>query len=118
MSQLSIPVYVLRDFDAAGFSIVGTLKRGTRRFPKPLDNVIDLGLRLKDVQECDLESEPTHHKIGTLKMYQNGATSEEIKFLKTQRVELNAFASEDFIEWIEKKLTEHGVILHVPEQVK
>ena len=115
MSRLDIPVYVLHDFDAAGFSIVGTLMRGTRRFPEPLDNVIDLGLRLADVQECGLDPEPTHHSIGDYRMSENGATEEEIEFLHTQRVELNAFASDDLIEWIEKKLVEHGVEKVIPD---
>ena len=48
-------------------------------------------------------------------MIENGATMEEIEFLRTQRVELNAFASDDLIKWIEKKLTEHGVEKVVPD---
>ncbi len=115
MAELDVPVYVLRDFDAAGFSIAGVLSRGTRRFRQPLDNVIDLGLRLEDVEECGLDSEPTSHKIGDWKMAENGATEDEIEFLRTKRVELNAFASDDLIEWIEKKLAEHGVEKVIPD---
>ena len=42
-----IPLLVLHDFDKSGFSIVGTLRRATRRysFANPIE-VIDLGLRL------------------------------------------------------------------------
>ena len=100
MAEIDIPVLVLRDFDAAGFSIAGVLRHGTRRFRQPLHNVVDLGLRLEDVQECGLDSEPTHHSISYSKMRKNGATDKEIEFLHTQRVELNAFASDEFIAWI------------------
>jgi hypothetical protein len=46
---------------------------------------------------------------------ENGATDEEIDFLIHRRVELNAFASDEFIEWIEGKLKQHGVAKVVPD---
>ena len=46
----------------------------------------------------------------------NGATEEEIEFLIHHRVELNAFTSDELIEWIEEKLAEHGVKKVVPEE--
>ncbi len=46
----------------------------------------------------------------------NGATEDEIDFLLDQRVELNAFASDDFVEWIEGKLEEHGVAKVIPDE--
>ena len=51
-----VPLLVLHDFDKAGFSIIGTLTRDTRRYS--FDNkveVIDLGLRLADVRALGLE---------------------------------------------------------------
>ncbi|GAG18830.1 unnamed protein product, partial [marine sediment metagenome] len=33
-----------------------------------------------------------------------------------QRVELNAFASDDFIKWVESKLEEHGIKKIVPDE--
>ena len=45
----------------------------------------------------------------------DGATEEEITFLETHRVELNAFTSGDLIKWIEGKLDEHGVKKVVPD---
>ena len=52
-----LPLFVLHDFDVAGFLILGTLQRDTRRyqFSKALE-VIDLGLRLGDI--AGLEREP------------------------------------------------------------
>jgi hypothetical protein len=57
----AVPLLILHDFDKAGFSIVGTLKRSTRRYRfghGHAANVIDLGLRLADVD--GLETEDVH----------------------------------------------------------
>jgi hypothetical protein len=46
-------IFVLRDFDVSGFSIFGTLGTDRRRYRFENDmsgKVIDLGLRLQDVQ--------------------------------------------------------------------
>ena len=85
-----MPVYVLHDFDKAGFSIVGVLRRGSRRYRRGLD-VVDMGLRLNDVEKYGLESEPVtyNHDPGP-NLRENGATEDEIEFLRTRRVELNA----------------------------
>ena len=48
----------------------------------------------------------------TLRGY--GATAAEIETLLTHRVELNAFPSDQFVEWIEGKLEEHGVEKVIP----
>jgi Protein of unknown function C-terminus (DUF2399) len=115
-----VPLLVLHDFDKAGFSIAGTLRRSTRRYRfshSHAPNVIDLGLRLEDVD--GLESEDVHlgnWDAAATNLRLNGATPEEIEFLLERRVELNAFASDELIEWLEGKLTEHGVQKVVPDQ--
>jgi hypothetical protein len=48
-------------------------------------------------------------------MRRNGATDEEIEFLLDRRVELNAMTSDQFVEFIERGLTEHGVRKVVPK---
>ena len=117
--KLGLSTFVAHDFDKSGFSIAGTMIRGTDRYPTPLDNVIDIGLRLEDVEKYDLISEPFVPKGKSWavreKLDLNGATEDEIEFLMTRRVELNAFTSNDFIEWIESKLAEHGVKKVVPD---
>jgi len=47
---------------------------------------------------------------------ENGATAEEIAFLRSRRVELNAFASADFVAWTERKLEQHGVAKILPDE--
>lgn len=110
----NIPLLVLHDFDKSGFSIVGTLQRDTRRYEfKNQIRVIDLGLRLPDVEQWRLESESVSYGDSdpTDNLRENGATETEIDYLcdtgddwrrySGQRVELNAFASGDLIAWIE-----------------
>jgi hypothetical protein len=114
----AVPLLVLHDFDKSGFSILGTLRRDTRRYAfRNRIEVIDLGLRLEDVEDSALETEDVVHRSDpATNLRENGATAEEIAFLRTRRVELNAFASADFVAWIERKLEQHGVAKIVPDQ--
>jgi hypothetical protein len=115
-------VFVLRDFDRAGFSIFGTLGTDSRRYVFENDiakKVVDLGLHLPDV--AGLESEPVPrvdpgewwHRARTLRRH--GATPAEIEFLRDRRVELNAMTSRQLVEFVETKLTEHGVSKLIPD---
>jgi hypothetical protein len=116
-----IPLYILHDFDKYGFSIFGTLSRDNRRYHFRYEvNVADLGLRLADVQACGLEAESVHITDSDQvrdNLRDNGATGEEIDFLVDgqQRVELNAFASRELVNWIEGKLKDHGVMKVIPD---
>jgi hypothetical protein len=114
----STPLFILHDFDVAGFMILGTLQRDTRRYQfSGAVNVVDLGLRLEDID--GLESEPaaatkTDEDILRSQLAKNGATPEEIDFLIDDRVELNAMASDDLIEMIERKLKDYGLEKVIP----
>ena len=113
-----IPLLVLHDFDKAGFSIVGTLQRDTRRyiFTNKI-RVIDLGLRMEDID--GLETEEVYiqsPQSARCNLRENGATEEEIKLLLEQRVELNAFASDELVAWIEGKLEEHSISKVIPDE--
>jgi hypothetical protein len=124
-----LPLLVLHDFDKSGFSIAGTLQRDTRRYTFESDiRVIDLGLRLKDVEQWGLASEDVSYggSDPTRNLAENGATEEEIAFLCDEsrsrgdryagrRVELNAFSSGDLITWVEDGLKRHGVKKVVPD---
>lgn len=114
-------VLVLHDFDVAGFSIFGTLGSTNRRYTfKSNLRLTDIGLRLADVMALNLQSEPVettggwNSRASTLRRH--GATAEEITFLKTRRVELNALSSDLFVSFVEKKLSEHGVRKVVPNR--
>ena len=125
-----IPLLLLHDFDKSGFSIAGTLQRDTRRYEfQNSITTIDLGLSLDDVTEMELESEYQHHPKGDkaaliANLRENGASDEEIEFMfrdfdrlrSTRRVELNAMTSPQFIDFLERKLREHGIEKIIPEQ--
>jgi hypothetical protein len=123
-----VPLLILRDFDKAGFSIAGTLQNDTRRYEfRNVFRVIDLGLRLDDVEEYGLESETVSYRKTdpSHNLRLNGATKEEIAFLHRgqkrdtghygQRVELNAFTSDRLVEWVERKLNNAGVKKIIPD---
>jgi hypothetical protein len=120
-AKYNIRLLTLHDFDIAGFSIGKTVGSDTRRYCfRNKIKVIDIGLRLTDVNEMDLASEDVslgnvcHTKLRA-RLKRNGATAEEIDFLMSgERVELNAMSSDQLIAFVEDKLTEHGISKVVP----
>jgi hypothetical protein len=119
-------LFVLHDFDLSGFTIAGTLTTDGRRYIyKNAVNMIDLGLRLADVEAMGLQSEPVRiegdraARVQTLTRH--GATGAEILFLLGSnqlgpgRVELNAMTSRQFVDFLERKLVEARVTKVVPE---
>ena len=89
--------------------------------------MIDLGLRLDGVAAMGLESEdvvfpPRLRKSPRQRLVRCGATKEECAFLvrsdaapyEGRRVELNAMASRQFLNFLERKLADHGVVKVVP----
>lgn len=119
--RYGIPLFVLHDFDIAAFSIRHTLTANTRRYKFVNElKVIDIGLRLADVERLGLESEAVEIKGDHEKLRQrlaiNGATKAEIGFLLSgRRVELNAMPSDVFIRLIEEKLDEYGLNKILPD---
>jgi hypothetical protein len=114
-----LPLFVLHDFDVAGFLILGTLQRDTRRYQfSSAVEVIDFGLRLADV--ADLEREPaaasrTSADILRGQLAENGAADAEIDILLHERVELNAMTSDALIAMIERKLQDYGLEKVIPD---
>jgi hypothetical protein len=114
-----LPLFVLHDFDVAGFMILGTLHRDTRRyqFSNAIEPV-DLGLRLEDI--AGLEREPaaaTKTSEANLReqLAENGATDAEIEILLRERVELNAMTSDALVAMIERKLKQYGLKKVIPD---
>jgi hypothetical protein len=132
--RLGIPIFCLHDFDYNGFEIAATLHQDTRRYQfKHRPRVIDIGLRLADVERLSLESEPVVLEKSAGALQENledyGATEEEIVFLirrevhggkksksEGERVELNAMSTPQLLDLIETALIEHGVKKVVPDQ--
>jgi hypothetical protein len=113
-----IPLLALHDFDKAGFSIVGTLQRDTRRYSFVNDiKVIDIGLRVEDIhglqREGAFDKGTRDARAGNLR--ENGATEEEIEILLNHRVELNAMTSDQIVAFVERKLEQHGIKKVIPD---
>jgi len=114
----------IHDFDVAGFDIIGTLRRDTRRYEFVNDiEIIEVRLRLDDVRHYNLEqfAEPAAKKgrkswrAVRNTLMDNGATAEECEFLSTRRVEINALSNAQLIDMIERKLREHRIEKIVPD---
>src|SRR5208283_184903 len=114
-----LPLFVLHDFDFAGFLILGTLQRDTRRYQfSNAIEVVDLGLRVADITGLGREpaaATKTSPAILREQLAANGATSSEIDILINERVELNAMTSDALIAMIERKLAEYGLEKVVPD---
>jgi hypothetical protein len=115
----NIKAYVVHDFDKAGFSILSKLQTGTRG-SMGSGEIVDLGFRLADIGGLDRERVNYGRSDPTWNLSENGATQEEINILVQgrwwgERVELNAMTSDQFIEWLERKLTEHGIKKLIPD---
>jgi hypothetical protein len=115
----NLPLFVLHDFDEAGFMILGTLQRSTRRYQFSRSiKVVDLGLRLADIE--GLEREPaaatrTNASVRRTQLRENGGSEGEIDILLNERVELNALASDALIQMIEDKLDDYGLEKVTPD---
>lgn len=118
LSSKGVTILVAHDFDVDGFGIYRTLREDTTRYQfacKP--NVESLGLRLSDINEMNLDSESVDlHGDPSYELEKAGATPHEIAMLvgDRRRVELNAMTSGQFIDWLKRKLNEHGVTKIVP----
>jgi hypothetical protein len=116
--EFDLPLFVLHDFDVAGFLILGTLQRDTRRYQfSRAFEVVDLGLRLDDI--AGLETEPaaatrSGQSVLRAQLAENGASDDEITILLNERVELNAMTSDALIAMIERKLEKYGLAKVVP----
>ena len=127
LSEEGVTTLVLHDFDKSGFTISHTLQNDTRRYRfKTKPKVIDLGLRLADVEAMNLDSEAVEYSGDADPrpgLIERGATPAEAAYLVTgqkdrkwigQRVELNAMDARQFLDWLEAKLQAHGVEKFIP----
>ena len=116
---LDIPCFDLHDFDKNGFVQAA-----------PFGSVAeDIGIRMDDIDDWDLEPERQTYKGKKPDPWQtrynllsNGATGDEADFIafgrdgkEGERVELNMFTARDMVNFVEGKLEEHGVKKVIPD---
>jgi len=137
LSQAGVTILVVHDFDKAGLEILHKFTANTRRYRYTImPTVRDLGLRLEDALAMGLESEPVTYDSAVdprLNLRECGATEAECAFLVTERktdirdgklhvywigerIELNAMDSQQFLDWLERKLQEAGVGKVIPDE--
>ena len=109
-AQQGVRILVAHDLDRAGACIAHTLGNDTRRYNFEANpEVIDLGLSLCEARAMGLLDEAAPQEgPGKDKLREYGLGEEEIDFLIGQgrRVELNAMTSDQFVAWLEGKLSE------------
>jgi hypothetical protein len=109
-ASVGVSCFTLHDFDKNGFVMAAGFRDAT-----------DIGLRLADVEELGLQGETQTHRnpaAARRNLIKNGATAEEADFIAGgTRVELNELPGDVFIEFVERKLEEHGVEKVVPDEV-
>jgi uncharacterized membrane protein len=114
-------VLIAHDFDRAGMVIAGNLRANGRRYRfERTPTMIDVGLRLAEARAMGLQDEPAPDKgPGPDKLRAYGVAEDEVEFLcgENRRFELNAMTSDQFVEWIERKLSQHGAGKVVPDAV-
>ena len=109
-ASFDVPCFTLHDMDKNGFVMAAG-------FP----DAIDLGLRMADVEEWELEPRTrTTGRPGRWKIIANllkRRHAEEADFIADgQRVELNMLSSPDFVQFVTRKLEAHGVRKVVPDE--
>src|SRR5262249_59710515 len=95
--------------DRGGLTVPGAPEGYPRRYSFSCDpHVIDLGLRLADVRELDLQDEEVFDKgrpsVRRANLRENGATGEEIEFLLHRRVERKATNSGQLVAGLWKQV--------------
>jgi hypothetical protein len=111
---VGVPLLVLHDFDSAGIVIKDTLENDTKRYSHfGAPNVIDLGLSYGDIG--GLSSEPNNSNISDERLSEAGLDDAAINFVRGQRVELNAMTSPQLVEFVERKLKQHGIKKVIPD---
>jgi len=106
--------FCIHDADAAGTKIYETLQEGTMARPGRRVKIINLGLEPQEALEMGLEVEPAERAISRRPVagYLDDKWRE---WLQDNRVELNAMTSPQFLEWLEAKISAHGVRKVVPD---
>ena len=110
ISAIGARCFTLHDFDKNGFVMASGFRW----------TATDIGLRLDDIEEWGLADEEQPHRNPRQthrNLRANGATEDEAAFIASgRRVELNELTGPRFIEFVERKLQQHGVTKVVPDE--
>lgn len=107
-----ITIFAIHDADCAGSIIYQTLQEGTRARPGLKVEVINLGLEAWEAIELMLEVEDTEYT--DRKAVAEYVPKEWHDWLQKHRIELNAFTTKQFIDWLDAKMALHGARKLIP----
>ena len=127
-AKRNLPILVLHDFDYSGLCILKSFIGDSETYKWKVEpNVIDIGLRLADVEAMGLESEPCVAKnVSEPVLGAVGATDAERAFLfkrrgsqsketyRGHRVEINEMTTPQLITFLEQKFDSLGLEKPIP----
>ena len=103
----------IHDADAAGTMIYQSLIEGTKARPERKVKVINLGLEPKEGLKMGLQVENIKGKKKKIPVAKY-VTKKWNEWLQTNRIELNAMDTPQFIKWLNDKIEEHGIGKVIP----
>lgn len=119
-TQEEIYFFCIHDADASGTLIYQALTEATRARGARKVHVINLGLDPWEALDMDLQVE-TFRELGGKRDRQLPVAEYVLKrwkdWLQTQRVELNAMTSPEFVRWLDAKFAEHAEKVVPPQKV-
>lgn len=113
-TEEEIQFFCVHDADAAGTKIFETLQEATSARPGRKVKVINLGLDPEEAVNMGLQVE-------TFESDRRRPVADYVSYywsdwLQSNRVELNAMTTPEFIRWLEGKMEEHGVGKVIPTE--
>jgi hypothetical protein len=121
-----VTVYAAHDADASGTMIYQTLQEATKARGARKIEIVNIGLEPWEAVEMDFdveEFEQGETKDGEerqrpvanyVREYDEAHGEGWADWLQTSRVELNAMTTPELIEWLDRKMAEHGAVKLIP----
>jgi hypothetical protein len=101
-----VTIFCVHDADASGTMIYQTFQEETKARGARKIKIVNLGLEPSEAIDMELEVETIEETERYRPVAEYARDWEE--WLQTQRVELNAMTTEQFIEWLDSKMEAHG----------
>src|SRR5262249_6891780 len=101
-----VTIFCVHDADASGTMIYQTFQEETKARGARKIKIINLGLEPSEAIDMGLEVETIEETDRYRPVAEYARDWEE--WLQTQRVELNAMTTQQFIEWLDSKMEAHG----------
>jgi hypothetical protein len=105
-----VEVFCVHDADSSGTMIYQTLQEATRARGARKIEIVNLGLEPWEAVEMRLEVERLEEtsRLKPVAAYVSGHGGNWENWLQTNRVELNAMTTPQLIDWLDRKMADHG----------